>query len=171
VGRQLRDLNQVKADLARLGADQDRIRKNLAATPRKEEVYETYLGRLAEQEREIDGLTDREAALMTSVFQARKSFVDYLANLSDWVAVGRRGGTPETWTEAVRSAVRLAAQDDPPVHRYSDVRPLDRVGPGGPEGAEAVVVRRHDLNAGPRSVANQMFVAQHADFEDATDEA
>ncbi|MBN8751602.1 MAG: DUF4139 domain-containing protein, partial [Variovorax sp.] len=46
---QLRDLTQVKADLARLGADQDRIRKNLAATPREAEVYKTYLDRLATQ--------------------------------------------------------------------------------------------------------------------------
>ena len=32
---QLRDLNQVKADRARVEGDQDRIRKNLGATPRE----------------------------------------------------------------------------------------------------------------------------------------
>jgi hypothetical protein len=79
---QLRDLNQVKADLARVGTDQDRIRKNLAATPREAEVYQTYLRRLAEQEREIDGLTAREKELMASEFAARKTFEDFLANLS-----------------------------------------------------------------------------------------
>jgi hypothetical protein len=80
---QLRDLTQVKADLARVGADQDRIRKNLAATPREAEVYQTYLRRLADQEREIDGLTTREKTLMAAEFTARKGFEDYLANLSD----------------------------------------------------------------------------------------
>ncbi|QDU18800.1 DUF4139 domain-containing protein [Urbifossiella limnaea] len=80
---QLRDLTQVKADLARVGTDQDRIRKNLAATPREAEVYQTYLTRLATQEREIDGLTAREKTLMASEFQSRKTFEDFLANLTD----------------------------------------------------------------------------------------
>ncbi|HYH69123.1 MAG TPA: DUF4139 domain-containing protein, partial [Urbifossiella sp.] len=80
---QLRELTQVKADLARLATDQDRIRKNLAATPREAEVYQTYLARLATQEREIDGLTTRERTLMAAEFQARKGFEDYLANLTD----------------------------------------------------------------------------------------
>jgi hypothetical protein len=80
---QLRDLTQVKADLARLATDQDRIRKNLAATPREAEVYQTYLARLATQEREIDGLTAREKELMAGEFAARKTFEDFLANLSD----------------------------------------------------------------------------------------
>ena len=80
---QLRDLTQVKADLARLATDQDRIRKNLAATPREAEVFQTYLTRLATQEREIDGLTARERTLMAAEFAARKGFEDYLANLTD----------------------------------------------------------------------------------------
>jgi hypothetical protein len=79
----LRDLTQVKADLARVATDQDRIRKNLAATPREAEVYQTYLTRLATQEREIDGLTAREKTLMAAEFQSRKAFEDYLANLTD----------------------------------------------------------------------------------------
>ncbi|HYH66989.1 MAG TPA: DUF4139 domain-containing protein, partial [Urbifossiella sp.] len=80
---QTRDLTQVKADLARVGADQDRIRKNLAATPREAEVFQTYLARLATQEREIDGLTARERTLMAAEFTARKAFEDYLVNLTD----------------------------------------------------------------------------------------
>ncbi|MBN9520261.1 DUF4139 domain-containing protein, partial [bacterium] len=79
----VRELAQVKADLARLGTDQDRIRKNLAATPREAEVYQTYLRRLAEQEREIDGLTARERTLAAAEFAARKAFEDFLANLTD----------------------------------------------------------------------------------------
>ncbi|HYH68488.1 MAG TPA: DUF4139 domain-containing protein [Urbifossiella sp.] len=80
---QLRELTQVKADLARLATDQDRIRKNLAATPREAEVYQTYLARLATQEREIDGLTARERTLMAAEFAARRSFEDFLVNLTD----------------------------------------------------------------------------------------
>src|SRR5207302_2311110 len=37
-----RELAQVVADLARLNADQERIRKNLANTPKEAEVYKTY---------------------------------------------------------------------------------------------------------------------------------
>jgi len=80
---QLRELTQVKADLARVGADQDRIRKNLAATPREAEVFQTYLTRLATQEREIDGLTARERTLMAAEFTARRGFEDFLVNLTD----------------------------------------------------------------------------------------
>ena len=53
-----RELQQVVADLQRLNADQDRIRKNLRETPAEAEVYETYLKKLNDQEKEIDALTD-----------------------------------------------------------------------------------------------------------------
>src|SRR5207302_4048060 len=45
-----RELAQVVADLARLNADQERIRKNLANTPKEAEVYQTYLKKLSDQE-------------------------------------------------------------------------------------------------------------------------
>lgn len=39
----------------------------MAATPQAaDELYQTYLARLAAQEREIDGLTARERALMAA---------------------------------------------------------------------------------------------------------
>ena len=79
----LRELNQVQLDLSRLNADQDRIRKNLANTPKEAEVYETYLKKLSDQEKEIDGLTARQKKLMGDEFAGRKAFDDYLANLSD----------------------------------------------------------------------------------------
>jgi len=79
----LRELNQVVADLARLNADQDRIRKNLANTPKEAEVYQTYLKKLGDQEKEIDALTSKQKKLMGEEFAAKKSFEDYLANLSD----------------------------------------------------------------------------------------
>jgi hypothetical protein len=79
----LRELNQINLDLQRLNGDQDRIRKNLANTPKEAEVYQTYLKKLNDQEKEIDALTAKQKKLMGEEFTARKKFEDYLANLSD----------------------------------------------------------------------------------------
>ena len=79
----LRELTQVVADLNRLNLDQDRIRKNLANTPKEAEVYQTYLKKLSDQEKEIDALTAKQKKLMGEEFASRKKFEDYLANLSD----------------------------------------------------------------------------------------
>ena len=78
-----RELGHVKEDLSRLNADQDRIRKNLASTPREADVYQVYLKKLSDQEKEIDALTARQKKLMGDEFAAKKAFEDYLANLSD----------------------------------------------------------------------------------------
>jgi len=78
-----RELAQVVADLTRLSADQDRIRKNLANTPKEAEVYQTYLKKLSDQEKEIDGLTAKQKELMAAEFAAKKKFEDFIANLSD----------------------------------------------------------------------------------------
>jgi len=78
-----RELAQVVADLNRLNQDQDRIRKNLANTPKEAEVYQTYLKKLSDQEKEIDGLTAKQKKLMGAEFAVRKLFENYLANLSD----------------------------------------------------------------------------------------
>ena len=79
----LRELNQVVADLNRLNADQDRIRKNLRETPKEAEVYQTYLKKLSDQEKEIDGLTTKQKKLMGEEFTAKKKYEDYLTNISD----------------------------------------------------------------------------------------
>jgi hypothetical protein len=78
-----RELALVQADLQRLNADQDRIRRNLGSTPREAEVYQVYLKKLSDQEKEIDTLTARQKTLMTDEFAARKTYEDFLANLSD----------------------------------------------------------------------------------------
>ena len=78
-----RELAQVVADLQRLNADQDRIRKNLRETPREAEVYSTYLKKLDAQEKEIDALTARQKKLMGEEFEARKKYDAFLVNLSD----------------------------------------------------------------------------------------
>ena len=71
------------ADLRRLKLDQDRIRKNLRETPKEAEVYQTYLKKLSDQEKEIDSLTSKQKKLMGDEFQARKKYDDFLANISD----------------------------------------------------------------------------------------
>ncbi len=78
-----RELAQVVADLSRLSADQDRIRKNLRETPKEAEVYDTYLKKLAAQEKEIDKLTDQQKKLMADEFKAKKKYDDYLSNIGD----------------------------------------------------------------------------------------
>jgi septal ring factor EnvC (AmiA/AmiB activator) len=78
-----RELSQVVADLNRLNADQDRIRTNLRETPKEAEVYQTYLKKLSDQEKEIDNLTAKQKNLMAEDFAARKKYEDYLANISD----------------------------------------------------------------------------------------
>ncbi len=78
-----RELNQLASELTALNADQERIRKNLRETPKEAEVYTTYLKKLSDQEKEIDNLTDRQKKLMAEDFTARKTFEDYLVNLSD----------------------------------------------------------------------------------------
>jgi hypothetical protein len=78
-----RELAQVQADLNRLSADQDRIRKNLRETPKEAEVYATYLKKLSDQEKEIDALTAKQKSLMTDEFTTRKKYDDFLANISD----------------------------------------------------------------------------------------
>ncbi|MBY0459063.1 MAG: DUF4139 domain-containing protein, partial [Gemmataceae bacterium] len=80
---ELRELNQVNAELQRLSIDQDRIRKNLRETPKEAEVYDTYLKKLSAQEKEIDALTARQKALVDGEFKARKKYEDYLANISE----------------------------------------------------------------------------------------
>src|SRR5207237_10567961 len=77
-----RELAQVVADLARLNADQDRIRKNLRETPKEAEVYDTYLKKLSDQEKEIDALTARQKKLMHGTFDDRKKYDDLHAGLS-----------------------------------------------------------------------------------------
>ena len=80
---QRRELAQVQTDLNRLNQDQGRIRQNLANTPKEAEVYQVYLKKLSDQEKEIDALTANQKKLMGSEFAAKKAYEDYLANLSD----------------------------------------------------------------------------------------
>ena len=46
-------------------------------------VYQTYLKKLSDQEKEIDTLTAKQKELMAKEFAAKKAYEDYLTNLSD----------------------------------------------------------------------------------------
>ena len=78
-----RELQQVAADIARIGADQDRIRKNLRDTPKEAEVYTDYLKKLSSQEKEMDALTEKQKKGMAEEFKARKAYEEFLGNLSE----------------------------------------------------------------------------------------
>jgi hypothetical protein len=78
-----RELQQIGADIQRIAADQDRIRKNLRETPKEAEVYQDYLKKLSAQEKEMDKLTEKQKALMAQEHEARKSFDAFLVNLND----------------------------------------------------------------------------------------
>jgi hypothetical protein len=78
-----RDLLQVQADLQRITADQDRIRKNLKETPKEAPVYETYLKKLSDQEKEIDLLTAKQKQLQTDDSATRKAYEDFLMAITE----------------------------------------------------------------------------------------
>jgi hypothetical protein len=78
-----RELSQVVADLQRITQDQDRIRKNLRDTPKEAEVYGEYLKKLSAQEKEIDKLTDSQKKFMAEEFSAKKTYENFLLNISE----------------------------------------------------------------------------------------
>ena len=46
-------------------------------------MYQTYLKKLSDQEKEIDALTARQKDLMKAEFEAKKTYEDFLGNVSD----------------------------------------------------------------------------------------
>jgi hypothetical protein len=76
------ELQKTTADLQRITVDQDRIRKNLRETPEKAEVYQKYLTKLNDQEKEIDRLTEKQKKLADDEHATRKAFDEFLANLN-----------------------------------------------------------------------------------------
>ncbi len=78
-----RELSNVVADLQRITQDQDRIRKNLRETPKEAPVYQEYLETLGTQEKEIKSLTKRQKELMAEEFSTRKTYENFLSNISD----------------------------------------------------------------------------------------
>ena len=75
-GRELlRDLNAVIED-------QGRLRRNLETVPRNSDLHQRYLGRMADQEDEIDRLRTEIDSAETAVEEARQAVVDYVRELS-----------------------------------------------------------------------------------------
>ena len=52
------------------------------ATPKEAPVYETYLKKLSDQEKELDALTAKQTELMKAEHDAKKSYEDFLGDLS-----------------------------------------------------------------------------------------
>jgi hypothetical protein len=77
-----RDVGRVQADLARITADQDRIRKNLRETPKEAAVYETYLKKLSDQEKEIDALTEKQKQLTAREHESKIAYEEFLRNVN-----------------------------------------------------------------------------------------
>ena len=70
----LRDLNGIIED-------QGRLRDNLEAVPRNSDLHQRYLGRMADQEDEIDRLRVAIDEAQTSRDEARQAVLDYVRNL------------------------------------------------------------------------------------------
>jgi len=78
-----RDVQAVAADLNRITVDQDRIRKNLRDTPKEAPVFDVYLRKLSEQEKEIDVATAKQKQFASDEVVARKAYEDFLATIGD----------------------------------------------------------------------------------------
>jgi hypothetical protein len=63
-------------------ADQKRLRENLRETPKESPLFQRYLKTLEEQEKEMDDLSAKLKKLQGDEAAAKKSYDDFLANLS-----------------------------------------------------------------------------------------
>ena len=70
-------------ELQRITQDQDRIRRNLAQTPKEAEVYKTYLAKLTDQEKAIDALTARRGEQEAAEAAAKAAFEKFVGDLAD----------------------------------------------------------------------------------------
>jgi hypothetical protein len=77
-----RDIAQAERQLKAILDDQARLRANLERVPPGSEAYKRYLKKFDDQEIEIEKLQDAIKKLQATEFGQRKSYEDYLANLS-----------------------------------------------------------------------------------------
>jgi len=78
-----RDLQQVSAALQAITVDQDRIRKNLKETPKEAPVFDTWLKKLSDQEKEIDALTAKQKQFTADEVVTRRAYEEFLAAISE----------------------------------------------------------------------------------------
>jgi hypothetical protein len=76
-----RQLAQLQTDLKAITDDQDRLRKNLAATPPTAAAYKRYLEKFDKQETEIETLQDQIKKMQATEQHQRGEYEAYLANL------------------------------------------------------------------------------------------
>jgi soluble cytochrome b562 len=72
---------ELETQRSRLFTEQDRIRRNLEAAGNQSPQGQEYLRRLADLDRDIDGVNSRINAAAQEVQRARKEYDDYLAGL------------------------------------------------------------------------------------------
>ncbi len=77
------NLQQVSAALQAITVDQDRIRKNLKETPKEAPVFDTWLKKLSDQEKEIDSLTAKQKQLLADEVTTRQAYEAFLGNISE----------------------------------------------------------------------------------------
>ncbi len=77
------NLQQVSAALQAITVDQDRIRKNLKETPKEAPVFDTWLKKLSDQEKEIDSLTAKQKQLLADEATTRQAYEAFLGNITE----------------------------------------------------------------------------------------
>jgi hypothetical protein len=81
VDREERDLAELERSRQALGAEQERLRANLAAVPATSDLRQRYLDRLRQQEDQIEALQARTEATRTRLAAARERLADAIAAL------------------------------------------------------------------------------------------
>jgi hypothetical protein len=76
-----RQLAELQKELKAITDDQDRLRKNLAATPPTAAAYKRYLEKFDKQETEIENIQDNVKKMSATEQQQRGEYEAYLANL------------------------------------------------------------------------------------------
>jgi hypothetical protein len=77
-----RQVEQRKAEIAQIAQDQARIRENLKAVSDRGALRTRWLEKLDEQEKQIDGLSQKMEEAQKSFETARKQLEDYVSNLN-----------------------------------------------------------------------------------------
>src|SRR5262249_2240141 len=77
-----RELQQVERQLAVINADQERLRKNLKEMPQEAAAYKRYLKKFDDQETQIEALQKKQKELQDDEHSHRKTYENFLSNLS-----------------------------------------------------------------------------------------
>jgi hypothetical protein len=78
----VRERQEFERQIAVIGQEQERIRGNMAQTPKESELFRRYLTKFTEQEDNIDALRAKVTASIEQEQKLRKSLDDYLTGLT-----------------------------------------------------------------------------------------